>query len=452
MAQVNMVSGDIRQSLVNYSVPLILGNVFQLTYHFVDSVITGKFIGKKALAAAGIASPVMNILILGISGLSMGAGVLMSEYFGENNILKLKKEMSTVLMFGIFFSGAAAALGVLFLEPLLVLLNVPKDIMKMTAAYLKIIFLGIPFTYFYNALSAALKSVGDSKTPLKFLMVSSLLNLVLDFIFIGFLGFGIVCSAVTTVIAEGVSSILSVVYIYWKIPELALKRHEVCIEWKLLKKTIQYGSVTALQQSCQPIGKLLIQGCVNSLGVDVIAAYNAVTRIDDFAFTPEQSISHGITTFVAQNRGKARAENAQQSERIWKGFRTGIRLEIVYWIAVCLFVLLFKRWIMLLFVDKGDAGGIVEIGSRYLSVMAFFYLFPALTNGVQGFFRGFAKMKVTLLATFIQTSIRVVATYLLVPKMGIYGIPFACAAGWSCMLLYEVPYSFWIKRRFMKRG
>lgn len=454
MAQMDMTSGKIQKQLIRYAIPLILGNLFQLTYNLVDSVIAGRFIGKEALAAEGIASPVMNILILGISGLSMGAGVLMSEYFGAKNMENLKKELSTVLLFGIVFSFAAVTLGILLLHPILLLLQVPDEIMDMTAAYLRIIFLGVPFTYFYNTLSAALKSVGDSKTPLKFLMFASSLNAVLDIIFIGFLGFGIVCSATTTVVAEAVSAILSVGYIYRKIPELAIRKEEFRIDRVMLKNTLRYGSITALQQSCQPIGKLMIQGCVNMLGVDVIAAFNAVTRVDDFAFTPEQSISHGITTFVAQNRGKveqARAKGDEKivkevKERIRKGFRAGLRLEFFYWVIICVVVLVLKKPIMHVFVTGENTLAIISIGCQYLGLMAFFYIFPAFTNGIQGYFRGCAKMKVTLLATFIQISVRVVATYVLAPKLGIYGITFACAIGWSLMLLYEVPYYIWKKR------
>lgn len=148
----------------------------------------------------------------------------------------------------------------------------------MASTYLSIIFLGAPFTYFYNAVSAALKSVGDSKTPLKFLAFSSVLNALLDLIFIGGLGFGIVCSATTTVIAEAASAILCITYVYRKIPMLQLRKGEFTMDRQLLRQTLRYGSVTALQQSCQPIGKLLIQGAVNPLGVDMIAAFNAVNR------------------------------------------------------------------------------------------------------------------------------------------------------------------------------
>ncbi len=440
MATVNMTEGGISRHLVNYSVPLIIGNLFQLTYNVVDSVIAGRFIGKEALAAEGTANPVMSIVILGISGICMGASVLMSEFFGAGEKEKLKREMSTTVIFGCFFSLAVALAGVLLSGPLLKALNVPPELLEMAETYLRIIFLGAPFTYFYNAVSSALKSVGDSKTPLKFLAFSAVLNAVLDLIFIGGLGFGIVCSAVTTVIAEAASAILCIVYVYRRIPMLQLRRGEFHMDRGLLKQTLRYGSITALQQSCQPIGKLLIQGAINPLGVDIIAAFNAVNRVDDFAFTPEQSISHGITTFVAQNRG------AKKHERITRGFAAGLRLEFVYWILICCAILLLRRPVMGLFVTAGNES-IVNLGSSYLGLMAFFYLFPAFTNGIQGFFRGMGNMSITLIGTFTQTSLRVLFVYLLCPKMGMQGAAYACAVGWSVMLLVEVPYYFWFMRR-----
>lgn len=439
-AAMDMTQGAITRQLISYSVPLILGNLFQLTYNAVDSMIAGRFIGKEALAAEGMASPVMNLVILGISGICMGAGVLMSEFFGAKQLEKLKREMSTAVLFGLYFSLAVTGLGMVFTPALLRLLHVPEELMEMTAVYLRIIFIGAPFTYFYNALSSALKSVGDSKTPLKFLMFSSVLNGVLDLIFIGGLGFGIVCSAVTTVVAEAVSAGLSVWYVYQKIPLLRLEKGEFVIDRDLLKSTLQYGCVTALQQSCQPIGKVLIQGSVNTLGVDVIAAYNAVTRVDDFACLPEQSISHGITTFVAQNRG------AKNPERMKKGFGRGLLLEFGYWIGICTVVLLIRNSVLKFFVTGEGAEAIAAIGGQYLAVMAFFYIFPAFTNGFQGFYRGMGMMKMTLLGTFIQTSLRVIFTWLLTPSLGISGVAFACAAGWSVMLLVEIPYYFHLQR------
>lgn len=440
----DLTEGNIFRRLISYSVPLVLGNLFQLAYNAVDSMIAGNFIGTDALAATGQAGPVMNILILGISGLCIGAGVLMSSFFGGGDLQKLKKTLSTLLVFGTVFSSAVAGIGFAAAYPLLRVMNVPSEILDITVLYIRIIFIGVPFTYFYNALSQALKSVGDSKTPLKFLMISSLINGLADLFLIGYLGFGIMCSAITTVAAEIISAALCFFYIRSKVPVLRISAGEFRIDRILLRKTLSYGSVTALQQACQPVGKLLIQGAVNTLGVASIAAYSAAVRVDDFALVPEQQLSHGVTTFVAQNRG------AGNRERMIKGFRAGLAAETAYFAIICIAVLLLKSCIMPLFISGEDSMDVIREGEAYLSLMAFFYIFPAYTNCIQGFFRGVGNMSVTLLSTFIQTSVRVVCTFILVPHYGIHAIAYACAIGWSMMLLFEVPYYFLYKRKYLE--
>ena len=444
MAMMDMTKGNIVRQLVSYTLPLVLGNLFQLAYNAVDSMIAGHFIGADALAATGMAGPVMNILILGISGICIGAGVLMSSYFGSGNVEKLKRELSTLLVSGTVFSLILTCLGLFFVNPLLRLLNVPSSIHEITATYLRIVFTGVPFTYFYNALSQALKSVGDSRTPLKFLMVTSILNAVLDLFFIGLLGFGITCSAWTTTISQVVSALLCFIYIYRKVPVLSLRVNELRIDRGMLSTTLSYGAVTALQQSVQPIGKLLIQGAVNTLGVATIAAYNAVTKIDDFAYTPEQNISHAMTTFIAQNRG------AGNKERAYKGFARGLVIETVYFLVLATVVLALNKVLMHLFISGEGSAPVIAQGERYLFTMAFLYIFPAFTNGIQGFFRGVGKMKTTLLGTFIQASLRVVFTFILVPHFGIVGICYACALGWVCMLLFQVPYYFHFRHQDLR--
>ena len=199
-----------------------------------------------------------------------------------------------------------------------------------------------------------------------------------------------------------------------------------------LKLTLQQGSVTALQQACQPVGKLLIQGCVNGLGVEAIAVFNAVSRVDDFAFTPEQSISSGMMTFVSQNRG------AKEYGRMRMGLSRGLMVETGYWMLLFCVVLPLRAPIMRLFVGADESA--VALGASYLFLMAFFYLLPAYTNGLQGYFRGLGDMKITLAGTFTQISVRVVFVYLLVPRMGLTAVAWASLAGWLCMLLLEVPY------------
>lgn len=436
----DMTKGNIPKQLISFSIPLILGNLLQLTYNAVDSIIVGRYVGTDALAAVGTANPVMNIVILGINGICIGASVLMSEFFGAGKYEELKKEISTTLIFGCFFSLLLVILGLIFSKEILLLLRVPQEILDSATLYLRIIFVGMPFTYLYNAVAAAMRSVGDSKTPIRFLAVASILNGCLDFVFIAGLNMGVVGAGLATDIAEACSAIFCIIYIYKKVPLLRMSKKDIKIDKSLLKQTLQHGSITALQQSCNPIGKLLIQGVINPLGIASIAAFNAVNRVDDFAFTPQQSISHGMMTFVAQNRG------ANNKVRVKSGFKIGLSIEFCYWILICLVTLCLKKPIIQLFVSAKDTNT-VNLGVSYLSLMGFFYLLPAFTNGIQGFFRGMGNMNITLISTLIHISIRVIFVYILVPHIGMTSVAYASAIGWVCMLSYEVPYYFIYKRK-----
>lgn len=428
--QSDMTNGPIAKLLIRFSIPMILGNLIQLSYNALDSIIVGRFVGKNALAAVGTSNPIMTIIVLSISGICIGASVLMSEFFGAGDYQKLRRQVSTVLLFGALFSIIVLFFGLLFTPQLLSLLKVPGDILDDASLYLRIVLVGFPFTYLYNALAAALRSMGNSKTPLYFLVFASGLNAVLDVVFVALWGWGITGAALSTIIAEILSATLCLMFVYRHVHELKVKRHEWRIDKDLLKTTLNYGSVTALQQAAQPIGKLLIQGKMNTLGVDVIAVFNAVSRIDDFAFTPQQSIANGMTVFMAQNRG------AKKHDRMQKGFWSGLRLETIYWLLICIAVLTFQKPIMTLFVSANNPH-LIEMGMSYLSLMAFFYLWPAFTNGMQGYFRGLGVMTPTLIGTVIQISFRVLFVYLLVPKLGIRGVAFASMIGWTVMLAYQ---------------
>lgn len=437
----DMTIGAPRTHLLRHALPLLLGNWLQLSYNAIDSMIAGRFIGQNALAAEGIAGPVMNLVILAITGLCIGSGILMSEAFGAKDYDRLRKILANMLMAGFGVCCALALAGILFARQILTLLSVPREIFDITAAYLRVTFLGVPFTFCYNALTAGLKSVGDADTPLKFLALSAVLNAVLDLIFLGILRFGIVCSAVTTVAAEAACAVLALNYTLRHAGQIFPRGRQWHVRPDLLRQILRYGGPTALQQAIQPVCKVLIQGQVNTLGVSGIAAFNAVTRADDFACIPAQSISSAISTYIAQNRG------AEKLRRIRPGFRAGIRLEFCYWLLIGSVAALLRKPMVGLFVTGEGSEEVIALGSRYLAWMALFYLFPAMTNGVQGFFRGMGKMYTTILATFVQASLRTVCAYLLVPRLGIVGIAFSCAIGWSAMLLFEVPYYFITCRR-----
>ena len=224
-------------------------------------------------------------------------------------------------------------------------------------------------------------------------------------------------------------------------PLLHLTAADFIPDRELVKNTIGYGGVTALQQCSQPVGKLLIQGVINTLGVSAIAAFNAVGKIEDFALVPGRSISNAMMTFTAQNMG------AQKKDRIRQGFRKGITLELCYG-ALIFVVLLFLAYPLLLLFG-GDAE-MIEEGLKYFAVIGAFYWLPALTNGLQGFFRGMGNMNITLWGTLTQISFRVIFTFVLVPSVGIRGVAIACIIGWIAMLALEIPYQRWLIHKKLK--
>lgn len=424
-----MTEGAISRHLLAHALPLILGNFFQLTYNAVDSIVIGKFAGESALAAVSAANPVMTIVILGVSGISIGASVLMSRFFGAGEEEMLRREVATTMIFGAGASLAVFALGMPASGVLLRLLRVPEEILPMATAYLRIIFVGFLFTFQYNILAASLRAVGDSRTPVIYLAASSVMNVCMDVLFVAGLKWGVVGAGIATVIAQGASMLLCFLHMQRRVPVLRLGMKDMRIDRALLKATLESGSVTALQQACQPVGKVLIQSVINAQGVAMIAAFNAVSRVDDFACIPEQSISSAMMTCIAQNRG------AGKPMRVKETLKSGMMLEAAYGIFILLAVQLVKRPVMQLFAAQ-DSVQMAIMGVDYLSLMAFFYILPGMTNGIQGFFRGMGEMKTTLVATFIQISIRTAVVYLLVPRIGISGAAYACAIGWSLMLIY----------------
>jgi putative MATE family efflux protein len=311
-------------------------------------------------------------------------------------------------------------------------MQVDPTIMELTTAYMRIIFMGLVFTYLYNFFSSTLRALGDSRTPLYFLMVSSVLNVFGDLFFVVVLHMGSRGCAISTVISEALSCVFCLIYIQKSVPILQLGRKWVVFDRSLLKRTISYGWASAMQQATVQLGKIGIQSIVNTMGVSVSAAFAVVNRIDDFAYTPEQNIGHAMTALMAQNRG------AGKKDRMRKGFRSGLMLEFVYGMAVFLVCFTFAEPLMKLFVKDTE---VIEHGVKYLHLISIMYLIPAATNGIQGYFRGIGDLKITLLSSFINMGLRVLAAIPLVfvLKMGIEALPFSYLAGWIGMLLTEVP-------------
>ena len=436
----DLTTGKIMPILVNFTVPLVLGNLFQLTYNAVDSIIVGHFVGKEALAAVGICNPVSTLMILFLNGLCMGASILMGIQYGAKDYETLHRQISTTLLSGAFFSFFLTLVCVIFAVPILLLLQVDPSIMSMTVQYLRIIFLGLMFTFLYNFFSSTLRALGDSASPLYFLIISAILNIFGDLFFVIVLKAGSNGCAISTVLSEALCCLFCIIYIQKKVPILRLGKKWLVFDAGLLKKTIAYGWASAMQQATVQMGKIAIQALVNTMGVSVAAAFAVVNRIDDFAITPEQNIAHAMTALMAQNKG------AGKNDRMREGFRCGMILELVYGAAVMLICLGFARPLMSLFVKDEE---VIGHGVVYLHLIAVMYILPAVTNALQGFFRGIGDLKVTLMSSFTNMTVRVIAAapMVLLWNFGIEALPYSYLAGWIAMLLVETPLMLRIYRK-----
>ena len=436
----DLTTGKIMPILVNFTVPLVLGNLFQLTYNAVDSIIVGHFVGKEALAAVGICNPVSTLMILFLNGLCMGASILMGIQYGAKDYETLHRQISTTLLSGAFFSFFLTFVCVIFAVPILLLLQVDPSIMSMTVQYLRIIFLGLMFTFLYNFFSSTLRALGDSASPLYFLIISAILNIFGDLFFVIVLKAGSNGCAISTVLSEALCCLFCIIYIQKKVPILRLGKKWLVFDAGLLKKTIAYGWASAMQQATVQMGKIAIQALVNTMGVSVAAAFAVVNRIDDFAITPEQNIAHAMTALMAQNKG------AGKNDRMREGFRCGMILELVYGAAVMLICLGFARPLMSLFVKDEE---VIGHGVVYLHLIAVMYILPAVTNALQGFFRGIGDLKVTLMSSFTNMTVRVIAAapMVLLWNFGIEALPYSYLAGWIAMLLVETPLMLRIYRK-----
>ena len=425
-----MTEGNVTKNIFFFTIPIFLGNIFQQMYNTADAVIVGRFSGKEALAAVGTAGPIMNILIFFVVGFSLGSAILMAEFYGAEDIEKLKKEIATTIKAGAVFIFLLSAVALFSIKYILILMNTPIEIMEMAEGYLRIIIIGLIFSFLYNILSAEMRAVGDSKTPLGILVIAVVLNIGLDIYFIKNLGMGVKGAAYATVISHIVAVVISLLNIYFRMPVLRLTLKEFVIDLTLLKKTMSYSLSYAVQQTIIFTGAVFVQGAVNPLGIDSIAAFNSGSRIDGFILTPGDSMGAALTTFISQNRG------AGKDERIFKGFKSALTMSLLYCVATAILIFIFSGSIMKIFIESSETEAIF-LGRTYLKTIAFFYILTALCNTLQGFFRGFGRMDVTLIATFIQIPIRVVLSYMLTKYMGISGVAVGMGIGWIFMASYE---------------
>ena len=428
----DFTKGKITPELIRFTVPLVLGNIFQLLYNAADSMIVGRFVGKEALAAVGTSNPLMTLVILFMNGITLGAGILIGTHYGAKDYTSLRRQVSTTMLGGLGFTLAVSLLFILLARPLFRLLRVEESILDLSVTYMRIIFCGLVFTFVYNCLASILRAIGDSTGPLIFLGISAALNVAGDLLLVGLLKMGCVGAGISTVVCEAISCALCLLYLQKRVPILRLGKEWLVFDRQLFRKTVAYGGTSAMQQATVQLGKICVQAIVNTMGIPAMAAFTIVNRIDDFAYVPQQNIGHAMTSFMAINRG------AGKSDRVREGFRRGMEIEVVY--GVLLALVCFSLAGPLVGLSTGDPQ-VLDSGVRYLRLIAFMYLLPALTNGIQGFFRGMGDLRITLISSMTNMGVRVAFALLLVFAAGLEmeALPLSYLAGWIGMLIVELP-------------
>ena len=426
----DMTEGSVTKRMLVFSVPFLFGNVLQQLYNTAAAVIVGQFAGKRALAAVGAASPIMNILTFLMVGITLGTSVLISEFFGAGDREKVREEQSTALLAGLIFTVVLSAAAIFLIRPMLFLIQTPNEIVPEAESYLRIIIAGLVFSFFYNLLSSSLRAIGNAMMPLLFLFLSCALNIGMSLVLVGNFQMGVKGAAYSTVISQAVSVLLCVGYIFRRVPVFRFRLRGLKINTELLKRTVNYSSVSAVQQTFLYVGVLILQGAVNPLGVDAIAAYSAVTKIDGFILAPTDSLALALTIFTSLNRG------AGKPARVRAGLKNSMAIGAAFCLPVAFAVYFLAGTLMSFFLKPWETKALA-IGAGYLKAMALFYLFPAVTNSFQGFFRGLGRMDITLGATVIQIPVRVILAYLLVGRFGMSVIAYCIAVGWLCMTVYE---------------
>lgn len=421
--KLNMTKGNPTKLLIMFSIPILIGNIFQQFYNLVDSVIIGQFEGKNQFAALGSAGPLMSLVIFIIFGLCIGTSVLMSQFYGSGDEENLKKEISTSLIAGLIFTIVVSLLCFFLTDWMLEVTATPIETFEYASTYLKIVFLGMIFTFIYNFYASTLRAMGDSKTPLYFLIFSAVLNTVLDLLFVVIFKMGVAGVAIATVIAQGVSSILCIGYSYYKVPILRLGIRDLKFDKKLLKLTISFSSISALQQACVYLGKILVQSNVNELGVDNVAAYNAATKIDMIVVSVNTDFASAVSTFTALNKG------AKRYDRIKQGFYKALKISFTFSLLSTAVLLIFPQQLVSLFLSGGE-NVVVILGGRFLVTMAPFYVSCALINVTQGYFRGLGKLWITLVSSLASIILRVIFSFILSKTMGLDGVAWGVIIGW----------------------
>ncbi|MCM1316202.1 MAG: MATE family efflux transporter [Muribaculaceae bacterium] len=435
----DLTTGNITSALLAFAGPMIIGNLLQQIYNVADTLIVGRCLGKNALAAVGSTYTLITFLYSIIIGLCMGSGALASYCYGEKNMKLLKSSVNISFIFIGVVAVITEIITISATSSILKLLKTPPEIIKMTEDYVKIIISGIIFIFLYNFYTYMLRGFGNSVTPLIFLGISSVINIILDVIFVKFMNCGVKGAAYATLIAQAISGIGIALYSVKKEKVLKIKLFDIKFRRKEVLEVIRMSFAASVQQSVMNLGILMIQGLVNSFGTTVMAAFTVAVKIDALAYMPAQEFGNAFSMFISQNYG------ANKNDRIKKCVKKSLKISVIFCILISVIVVIFSKSLMKIFVSA-DEIPIIQTGKQYLVTEGSFYVGIGILFLLYGYYRGINKPEISLILTIISLGTRVVLAYLLsdFKTIGVFGIWISIPIGW--ILADIIGYYIYIKK------
>ena len=393
-APVDMTVGKPWEDILIFTVPMLIGNIAQQLYNTVDSIVVGNFVGDNALAAVGSAGPILNLLLVLFLGISVGASIMVSQYFGARNREDLSKTIGNCIVLTGIATIVVMVLGTIVARPLLEMLKTPDSILDWCTSYLKILFIGSAGLAYYNILSGVLRGLGDSISALLYLIVASVLNIVLDILFVAKFGMGVSGVALATAIAQGVSAVLCL----WRLTRLKdlfdIKPSYLKITRKHTMGIVRLGVPSGVTQAIMSMAMLVVQSLTNSFGEQFIAANVIVMRVDGFAMLPNFSFGTAMTTYAGQNIG------AKAHDRVVKGAKQGTIMGLGTSAAITLMILLFGKHLMSIFTNTES---LVILSMNMMRILAAGYIAMALIQCLSGVMRGAGDTMTPMWISIIMT-------------------------------------------------
>lgn len=447
-AKANLTTQPPARSLFFFALPMIIGNLFQQFYNMADSIIVGKLVGEDALAAVGASYSFTTVFIMIAIGGGIGASVLTSQYLGAGKHKEMKSSVYTFLITFAVFSILLALLGLWINPTVLTLLKTPENIMNDAVLYLQIYFVGMPFLFMYNILSANFNALGKSKIPLYLLIFSSILNIIMDLWMVGGLGLGVKGAAIATVIAQGIAAVISFLILMHLLSTYKVEGRVDKFRSDMFVTGVKIAIPSIVQQSIVSIGMLLTQSAVNQFGSSALAGYSAGTRLESICIVPMIATGNAMSTFTAQNLG------AGKPERVRQGYHAAYGIIISFGVVLILISQLFYKPIVSAFVDEGSSQVAFQTGTDYFRFIGLFFSFLGFKAITDGILRGAGDIKVYMIANLVNLTIRVAVAQLCSPIWGIQLIWYAVPMGWSTN--YLISYLWyrtgnWEKRNLLRR-